>query len=108
MRRVRTTPTFESNLSALLEIPEAIAFLQRIIEQLRTKQSIPPQHRDHLLTGGLLRGSRSVVVGWLPLDPDDPTGEQLTFILLYAIEADALVLKDIGQHDDLYAAYRHP
>jgi mRNA-degrading endonuclease YafQ of YafQ-DinJ toxin-antitoxin module len=106
MRSVRTLPDYEAGLTKLLSCPEATAYRAEIVERLLTGQAIPQQFHDHALHGGKLKGKRSVIVGWLPLDPEEPDGEAITFLLLYQLTPEALILVDLDQHDDLYAAYR--
>jgi mRNA-degrading endonuclease YafQ of YafQ-DinJ toxin-antitoxin module len=107
MRRVLTSTKFEQRLQFLEEAPEATEYLAMVIDFLAAKKTLPAMHHNHRLTAGRLRGFYSVIVGWIPLNPDRPEDDQLTFILLYVIDGDTIFLHDIGQHDDVYESYRN-
>ncbi|MBQ6924408.1 MAG: type II toxin-antitoxin system YafQ family toxin [Kiritimatiellae bacterium] len=87
---VRRTARFRKELRKMLKRGADIGKLETVVALLAAGEALPPQYRDHALTGDMA-GTRDCHV-----TPD--------WILLYRIEEDVLVLvlTRTGTHADLF------
>ena len=87
---VRRTARFRKELRKMLRRGADISKLETVVRLLAAGETLPPQYRDHALTGDMA-GTRDCHI-----TPD--------WILLYRIEEDVLVLAltRTGTHADLF------
>ena len=88
--RVFQTTRFRKSLKKMLARGKDGAKLEAVVAKLANGESLPPQYRDHALSGDLA-GLRDCHV-------------ENDWLLLYQIESDVLVLTltDTGTHSDLF------
>ena len=87
---VRRTKKFRKELKKMLRRGADLDKLETVVNILAAGETLPPQYRDHALTGDL-EGTRDCHI-----TPD--------WLLLYRIENDVLVLTltRTGSHSDLF------
>ena len=87
---VRRTKTFRKELKKMLRRGADLDKLETVVNKLAAGETLPPQYRDHALSGDL-EGTRDCHI-----TPD--------WLLLYRIENDILVLAltRTGSHSDLF------
>jgi len=87
---VRRTKKFRKELKKMLKRGADLDKLETVVNVLAAGEALPPQYRDHALTGDL-EGTRDCHI-----TPD--------WLLLYRIENDVLVLTltRTGSHSDLF------
>ena len=87
---VRRTKTFRKELKKMLKRGADLDKLEAVVNKLAAGETLPPQYRDHALSGDL-EGTRDCHI-----TPD--------WLLLYRIENDILVLTltRTGSHSDLF------
>ena len=86
---VRQTSRFKKSLKKMLKRGKAYAKLRTVVEMLAKGEALPPQYRDHALTGDL-NGLRDCHI-------------ENDWVLLYQIKEHLLilVLAETGTHADL-------
>ena len=86
---VRHTKQFKKSLKRMLRRGKDYAKIRAVIAMLAKGETLPPQYRDHALTGDLI-GLRDCHV-------------ENDWVLLYQIKNDILILtlSDTGTHSDL-------
>ena len=87
---VRRTKTFRKELKKMLKRGADLDKLEAVVNKLAAGETLPPQYRDHALSGDL-EGTRDCHI-----TPD--------WLLLYRIEDNILVLTltRTGSHSDLF------
>ena len=87
---ITKTKQFRKSLKKMLRRGKDIKKISNVVSILAHGEPLPPQYRDHALTGDLL-GLRDCHI-------------ENDWILLYHIESDVLVLTltDTGTHSDLF------
>lgn len=90
MLRLITANRFNKDLNAAIKHGKDIEKLKHVIDILRVPAALPPQNRDHSLTGKY-KDFREC-----HLEPD--------WLLIYRIDLDAeeLYLMRLGSHSDLF------
>ena len=89
MRTIRYTRQFKKDFKRSRRRGKDIGKLQRIVELLARDEPLPPQCRDHALSGKLI-GTRECHI-----EPD--------WLLIYAYhESEELILIRLGSHADLF------
>ena len=87
---IRQTATFKKSLKKMLKRGKDIQKISKVIALLCTGEPLPPQYKDHALSGNLT-GLRDCHI-------------ENDWVLLYKIENDILILTlaDTGTHSDLF------
>lgn len=87
---VKTTAAFKKDFKLAMRRDMKMELLENVIALLAMGESLPPENRDHELTGNW-RGHRECHI-----QPD--------WLLIYRVEADVLVLTlaRTGTHSDLF------
>lgn len=87
---VKTTAAFKKDFKLAMRRSMKMELLENVIALLAMGESLPPENRDHELTGNW-RGHRECHI-----QPD--------WLLIYRVEADVLVLTlaRTGTHSDLF------
>ena len=86
---VKTTSRFKKSVKLMEKREKSHANLLEVVNKLAMGESLPPQYRDHALTGNLV-GFRDCHI-------------ENDWVLIYKIQDDILILTlaDTGTHSDL-------
>src|SRR4051794_32043934 len=87
-RTIERTKAFDRDLKRLAKQGKDLDVLNEVIELLRRGEPLQARHRDHAL-GGDLKGFRDCHVA-----PD--------WVLIYAVDPDALYLARTGSHAEVF------
>jgi mRNA interferase YafQ len=86
--RIKTTNAFEKDIKQAKKRNKNIQKLKDVLNLLCVEQKLPHKYKNHKLTGNLAQK-------WeCHIEPD--------WLLIYAIEDDALTLYRTGTHSDLF------
>lgn len=89
MKEIRYTKQFKKDLKRFLNKPSKIEALRLVVDMLRNEIALPPQYREHKLTGDYKNCMECHIEG--------------DFLLVWYDEAnDVIALYRIGSHSEIF------
>ena len=88
MKKVSQTRQFSRDVKRMRKRGKDLEKLQEIVKLLTEGTPLPPNHRDHPLTG--------------PWQPSHDCHIKADWILIYTVDKESLRLERTGRHSDLF------